>query len=66
MIGVADAVKELDVRRSLLGKVKQMAQTDNITEELDGHIEKLSLLVNGLMVCQLALGATRTNSRCVH
>ena len=56
-MGVVDSVKKLDdQRQGLLGRAKQVAQTDNITDELDGHIEKLSLLVDGLTVCQLAPG----------
>ena len=44
-------------RQGHFGTAMHMAQADNIAEELDGHIEKLSLLVDGLTVCQLALGA---------
>ena len=49
-------MKELDVR-DLPGRAKQILQTDKIAEELDGYIEKLSLLVDGLTVRHLATTA---------
>ena len=61
MAQVVAAVKELDVH-GLPGRAKQIVQTDNIAEELDGYIERLSLLVDGLTVCQLAI-ATNIGER---
>ena len=47
-------MKALDVG-DLPGRAKQIAQTDSISDELNGYIEKLSLLVGSLTVCQLAV-----------
>ena len=56
---VVSAVRELDVR-GLPGRAKQIVQTDNIAQELDGYIERLSLLVDGLTVCQPAMATNRS------
>ena len=54
MAQVVTAVKELDVR-GLPERAKQIVQTDNIADELDGYIERLSLLIDALTVRHLVI-----------
>ena len=53
---MADTVQKLD-SQGLSGRAKQLAQVDNISEALDAQIEKLSSLLHGLTVWQLALAS---------
>ena len=48
---VNDDVKKLD-NRGAVARAQKIARADPIAEELNGHIEKLSSLVSGLLVCQ--------------
>ena len=48
---VDESVKAVD-SPGVLAQAKNIAQVDSITKALEGHIEKLSSLVSGLVVCQ--------------